>query len=205
MRPLTPREWQEHYVELRPFVLEEWPALPQGELEAIADDWDGLVALIQDRTGLSSDVIGQRLHKLDVAELGIGTGGTGRQPGAQPGAQAGTEAEAQGGTEDQHASLAQLRLGAGFAERDRAMVEQRLSKLNRRLRAFPADATDIELSVKDREATSQKVTLECRLPHYGRIVATSHEADLRDALMDVREDLWRQIDDAVSRRKEGVR
>lgn len=191
MRPLTHREWQEHYVELRPFVMKEWPEIPRGELEAIAGDWDGLIALVQDRTGLSSELIGQRLHSLDADELGIGTGGSGER------------AEAEG--EEQTASLAQLRLGAGFHERDRAMVEQRLSKLNRRLRGFPADATELELSVKDRESTSQKLTLECWLPHFGKIVATSQEHDLRDALMDVREDLWRQIDDAVSRRKEGVR
>jgi ribosome-associated translation inhibitor RaiA len=99
------------------------------------------------------------------------------------------------------ASLALLRLSGEFTEADRARIVERLSKLDRRLQRFPADGTDLHLTVKDREQPGQKVTLEARLPKFGHFAATSTEADLRAALMDVREDLWRQIDDAVNRRK----
>ena len=82
---------------------------------------------------------------------------------------------------------------------------ERLSKLNRRLKRFPADGTRLQLSVKERDSSGQSVTLECEVPGFAKFVATSQEADLRDALMDVREDLGRQINDAVERRNEGAR
>jgi ribosome-associated translation inhibitor RaiA len=130
-----------------------------------------------------------QLRKLDVAEMGIGSGETDDDEDADEG----------------QASLDQLRLGVGFSEDERDRIVERLSKLNRRLRRFPADGTDLELSVKERDSSSMSVTLEAWLPGFGHIVATSKEDDLRDALMDVREDLWRRIDDAVGKRTEGRR
>lgn len=186
MRPLTPRIWRKHYPTLRASILETWPPVDPQELDTARGDWDHLVALIQDATGLSSEVIEQRLRTLDVEELGLGSG---RAPES----------------EGQTASIAtNLRLGQGFTEPDEALVVDRLGKLDRRLRSFPLDGTELELSVKDRDSTTQKVTLECWLPHFGHIVATSQAHDLRDALMEVRDDLWRQLDDAIGRRREGV-
>lgn len=186
MRPLTPRVWERHFPVLRPYVLREFPDVDRQKLEVIGDDYSGLVDVVQDATGLSADLIRQRLQKLDVEELGLGTGQSKQE-------------------EDQsRASLAQLRLGDGFSDAERDRVVNRLEKLNRRLRKFPADGTDLLLTVKERDTTSQKVTLECGLPHFSRLVATSNEPDLKAALMEVREDLWRLIDDAVNRRKEGV-
>jgi ribosome-associated translation inhibitor RaiA len=187
MRPLTHRVWEQHYTQLRPYILEEWPDVDRMNLEAIRDDWDGLIEAIQDATGLSADLIQQRLKKLDVDALGLGTGAREEE------------------RDEGRASLDQLRLGDGFAAAERERIVQRLAKLNRRLRRFPADATELLLTVKNRDATSQKVTLECGLPHFRRIVATSTNPDLRAALMEVREDLWRQIDDAVAKRKEVAR
>lgn len=186
MRPLTPRVWERHFTALRPYVLQEFPEVERQRLEMIGDDWSGLVEVVQDATGLSAQLVHQRLRKLDVSELGLGTG-------------AGEQEQDQG-----RASLDQLRLGDGFSEGDRPRVVNRLEKLNRLLRTFPEDGTELLLSVKERDTTSQKVTLECGFPHFGRIVATSREPDLKAALMDVREDAWRQINDAVSKRKQGV-
>lgn len=185
MRPLTPRVWERHFTTLRPYVLQEFPDVDRQRLEVIGDDWSGLVDVVQDATGLSAELIHQRLRKLDVDELGLGTG----------------EQEVQ---DEGQASLDQLRLGDGFSDGERDRIVARLEKLNRRLRRFPADGTDLLLTVKERDTTSQKVTLECGLPHFPRVVATSKEPDLKAALMDVREDVWRQIDDAVGKRKEGV-
>ena len=106
---------------------------------------------------------------------------------------------------DSPASLDQLALGHGFEASERERVVARLEKLNRRLKRFPADSTWLEISVKERNNTGQSVTLRCELPGVANLVATSTEQDLRDALMDVREDMWRQIDDAVTRRTEGAR
>ena len=186
MQPLTHQMWAKHFVQIRPRVREEWPEIDKGELDHVGDDWDGLVELVHKTTGMSADLVQQRLRTLDVEELGIGTG----------------EAEA---TDDSSASLDQLVLGTGFEESERGRIVERLAKLNRRLKRFPADGTWLELSVKERDNSSQSLTLICELPGFSKLVATSNEKDLRDALMDVREDLWRQIDDAVTRRTEGAR
>lgn len=186
MRPLTPRVWERHFTVLRPYVLQEFPDVDRQKLEVIGDDYSGLVDVVQDATGLSAELIRQRLQKLDVEELGLGTGATEEE------------------TSETGASLDQLRLGDGFSEAERDRVVHRLEKLNRRLRKFPADGTHLLLTVKERDTTSQKLTLECGLPHFPPLVATSKEPDLKAALMEVREDLWRLIDDAVNKRKEGV-
>lgn len=185
MQPLTPTVWEKHFAELRPYIIEEFPDVPPQEVEGVRGDWAWLVELIQRHEGLSAELVHQRLQKLDVDELGLGTGGSGDQQ------------------DEGRASLNQLRLGAGFTDSERDRIVSVLSKLNRRLRKFQADGTQLELSVKDRDTTSQKVTLECWLPKFPHIVATSNQPNLKAALMDVREDLWRQIDDAVGRRKEG--
>lgn len=95
MQPLTHQVWERHSTELRPHVLEEFPKLDRSQLEAAGDDWDRVVELVQQSTGMSADLVAARL--------------------------------------------------------------------------------------------------------------TSGESDLRAALMEVREDLWRQIDDAVNKRKERAR
>ncbi|HUH07992.1 MAG TPA: HPF/RaiA family ribosome-associated protein [Egibacteraceae bacterium] len=187
MQPLTHRVWARHFAQLRPYIIKEFPEVPPEQLDVVGDDFDGLVELVQQSTGWSADLVHQRLRTLDVEELGLGTGDADEQP-----------------EEGQRASLAQLRLGAGFGQDERERIVQRLSKLDRRLRKFPSEGTDLELSVKDRGSTTQKVTLECWLPKFPRVVATSREQDLRAALMEVREDLWRQIDDAVGKRKAGT-
>ena len=176
--------WAKHYVEIRPRVLQEWPEIDKGALDHVGDDWDGLVELVHKTTGMSADLARQQLRTLDVEELNIGTGDDDEDDDAAPG----------------HASLDQLALGTGFQPSERDRIVERLSKLNRRLKRFPADGTWLELSVKERDNSGQSVTLECEVPGFSKFVATSSEADLRDALMDVREDLWRQIDDAVTKR-----
>ena len=188
MQPLTHQLWAKHFVEIRPRILEAWPDTDPIELEEVRGDWDHLVQLVQDASGLSADLVAQRLRTLDIAELNIGTG-----------------ARDEDDSDEGSASLAHLVLGHGFEESERDRIVERLSKLNRRLKRFPADATHLELQVKERGHGGQTVTFIAQLPGYAQLVARSTEADLRDALMDVREDMWRQIDDAVTRRTEGAR
>ena len=99
------------------------------------------------------------------------------------------------------ATVDQLRIEFGFEESERPRVIELLRKLDRQLKRFPADAVDMELTVKDRETLDQKVTMDVRLPNLPRIIATSKESALRDALMEVREEVWRQIKEQLARRR----
>lgn len=182
MQPLTERIWADQYVELRPLVHQEFPKLARQDLQTVGGDWDALVALVQRTYNLDADVTVQRLEAVDVDEAA-----------AAAGKSAGGRSEA--------ASVAQLRLEAGFDADEADRVRNIMSKLNRRLSHFPADAVDMELTVKDRDTTSQKVTLEAWMPNLPRFVAVSKENDLHDALMEVREDLLRQVNDEVEKRK----
>lgn len=101
---------------------------------------------------------------------------------------------------DRPATLERLRLGTGFADDERDQITSRLNKLNRRLKRFDADAVDMELSVKGRDTNEQQVVLETWIAGYERFVATSREPEMKDALNEVRDDLWRQVDDAVNKR-----
>ncbi|WP_326550656.1 HPF/RaiA family ribosome-associated protein [Micromonospora sp. NBC_01813] len=94
-----------------------------------------------------------------------------------------------------------LNLGAGFGQRDRAWIVEQFSVIDGRLAAFPADSTRLELSVKDREVRGQKVTLECLIAGWPKIVTTSGEEDLRAALNDVRDDLRRRLNDTKTRQE----
>lgn len=180
MQPLTGQIWAERFAEVRPLVHEEFPKLAHQDLHTTGGDWDALIALIQRTYNLDADVVRQRVHAIDVDEAEEAATAAGAREGA---------------------SVQQIRIGAGFGAAEHDNLRQQFSKLNRRLKTFPADAVELELSVKDRDTTSQKVTLEAWLPKFPHIAATSQEGDLHDALMDVREDLLRQIDDEVSKRK----
>nr|MDT0662727.1 HPF/RaiA family ribosome-associated protein [Micromonospora sp. DSM 115978] len=94
-----------------------------------------------------------------------------------------------------------LRMGAGFSQGDRNWIVEQFATLDARLASFPVDRTELELSVKDREAKGQKVTLECWIAGRQKIVTTSTEEDLRAALNDVRDDLRRRLNDAKTRQE----
>jgi ribosome-associated translation inhibitor RaiA len=94
-----------------------------------------------------------------------------------------------------------LRVGAGFSQGDRTWIAEQFATLDTRLAAFKADATELEVSVKDREAPGQKVTLECWIAGRTKIVTTSAEEGLHAALHDVRDDLRRRLNDAKTRQE----
>jgi ribosome-associated translation inhibitor RaiA len=94
-----------------------------------------------------------------------------------------------------------LRLGAGFSAEDRGHVLEVLSALNRHLAHWSPEQVDLEMSVKNRGGAEQKVTLEAWLPRWPSVVATSTERDLDHALIDVRKDMIRQIEDEKTRRE----
>jgi hypothetical protein len=49
-----------------------------------------------------------------------------------------------------------LRAGAGFAQGDRNWVAEQFATLDHRLASFHTDATELEISVEDRQARGQK-------------------------------------------------
>ncbi|WP_238008409.1 HPF/RaiA family ribosome-associated protein [Dactylosporangium sp. AC04546] len=94
-----------------------------------------------------------------------------------------------------------LRVGAGFTQGDRNWITEQFGPLDARLASFDADATELEISVKDRQSPGQKVTLECWTRGLDKIVTVSTEDDLHAAIMDVRDDLRRRLTDAKTRRE----
>ena len=94
-----------------------------------------------------------------------------------------------------------LRVGAGFSQGDLNWIAEQFGTLDARLAAFHADSTELEVSVKDREARGQKVTLECWIAGRQKIVTTSAEEDLRAALNDVRDDLRRKLNDSKTKQE----
>jgi ribosome-associated translation inhibitor RaiA len=94
-----------------------------------------------------------------------------------------------------------LRVGAGFSQGDRNWIVEQFATLDARLATFSADTTELEISVKDRAAKGQKVTLECWIAGRQKIVTTSSEEDLHDALNDARDDLRRRLNDAKTKQE----
>jgi len=92
-----------------------------------------------------------------------------------------------------------LRFGVGFTKAERPAIIDQLQPLDARLAAFTAGDTEMELSVKDRDRRGQQVTLECWISGRTRLVATSSHRGLQAALVEVRDDLRRQINDAKTR------
>lgn len=96
-----------------------------------------------------------------------------------------------------------LRLGVGFGTADRDHVLEVLSALGRHLVHWRSEQVDLEVSVKNRGGSEQKVTLEAWLPRWPSLVATSTGTELDHALIGVRKELIRQIDDEKAKHKVG--
>jgi ribosome-associated translation inhibitor RaiA len=92
-----------------------------------------------------------------------------------------------------------LTFANGVAQDEFESVVAALGKLDERLRSFPADAVELQLSVKERGTSTQKTTLEAWIAGQPRLVATSTQTDLDAALIEVRDELIRQITDAKNR------
>ena len=92
-----------------------------------------------------------------------------------------------------------LRLGNGFAAEERDGIVAGWESLTTRLKSFPQGAVELEVSVKERGTPSQRTVLEGWIAGSDRLVATSEQADLGQALTEVRDDLIRQLTDAKNR------
>lgn len=94
-----------------------------------------------------------------------------------------------------------LRLGAGFSAGDQDHVVKLLSALDRHLARWRPEDVDLEVSVKNRDGPEQKVMLEAWIPGWPSRVATSTDRDLDHALVTVRKDMIRQIEDEKAKRE----
>lgn len=94
-----------------------------------------------------------------------------------------------------------LRIGAGFDGSEHAHAIELLSSLDARLRTFPAESTQLELTTKDRDRPGQTTTLECWVAGRARVVGTSSQGDIDRALVEVRDHVRRQLDEAKTRRE----
>jgi ribosome-associated translation inhibitor RaiA len=78
-------------------------------------------------------------------------------------------------------------------------------RLERRLSHWTPEQVEVELSVKERGRPGQRTVLECWISGVPRMVATSTEADLDHAVIEVRDDLFRQLNRYVTRREDSRR
>jgi ribosome-associated translation inhibitor RaiA len=93
-----------------------------------------------------------------------------------------------------------LCLGSGFGDADRSHVLELLSSLERHLVRWDPEQVDLEISVKDRGGSEQKVTFEAGLPTRPPLVASAAAADLDHAVIEVRQEMIRQIEDEKAKR-----
>jgi ribosome-associated translation inhibitor RaiA len=78
-------------------------------------------------------------------------------------------------------------------------------RLERRLSHWQPEQVELELSVKERDTPSQRTVLECWIAGVPRMVATSTESDIDRAVVEVRDDLFRQLNRYVTRREDSRR
>lgn len=94
-----------------------------------------------------------------------------------------------------------LRVHGDLSADECAEFIRHCSSLDTRLRSFVPDAVVLDLYVKERATRSQHVTLEAKIARWPVLVATAADSELNRALMQVRDELIRQITDAKSRRE----
>lgn len=73
------------------------------------------------------------------------------------------------------------------------------SKLDSRLRSFRKGSVELHLWIKERETSSQSVTLEAKIVGLKTLVATAAGDDLGQALNHVRDEMIRQVTDAKNK------
>lgn len=94
-----------------------------------------------------------------------------------------------------------LQLTGGFTPADRDRILRVLGPLAKHLAKWKPEQIALQASVKHRDGKEQKVTLEVVLPGMPPLVASSVDREIDRALVEVRKDLIRQIEDAKDRRE----
>ena len=92
-----------------------------------------------------------------------------------------------------------LHLAHGVTPAERDQVVASLARLDDRFSSYPDGSVKLQLSVKERDTPSQRTTLEAWIPDRPPIVATSERTDFDAAIIEVRDELIRQVTDAKHR------
>lgn len=92
-----------------------------------------------------------------------------------------------------------LRLGHGFDASEWDRIVDGSGPLTSRLGSFSNGTVELEISVKERGKPSQRTVLEAWIAGQDRLVATSEQPEIDRAIVEVRDDLIRQITDAKNR------
>lgn len=106
---------------------------------------------------------------------------------------------------EQDAMFERIRLGNGFTPAHRERIDRVFAGLESQLERLPSDGFDGLVSLKDGDPDrdhnpKQQTTLEVWAAGGHRYVTTSREPNLDDALLEVRDDMWRMIKRALDRR-----
>jgi hypothetical protein len=94
-----------------------------------------------------------------------------------------------------------LHVGAGFKEKEHRHVAEALSTLGPHLGRWDPRDVDVEVSLQDRGAKEQRITLRTSLPGLPPLVAVADNPDLTRALCDAKRELIRQIEHQKSGRE----
>jgi ribosome-associated translation inhibitor RaiA len=78
-------------------------------------------------------------------------------------------------------------------------------RLEKRLLHWQPEQVELELSVKERDSEKQRTVLECWISGVPHLAATSSERELDRALVEVRDDLHRQLDKLLTKREDSRR
>ncbi|MGV0606996.1 hypothetical protein [Mycolicibacterium sp. XJ1904] len=87
-----------------------------------------------------------------------------------------------------------IRVGAGFAAKERPLVLESLSALAPHLGRWDPHEVDIDVSLQDRGGTEQCVTVRARLPGFPTLVARAQNPNITHALSEAKRELIRQLE-----------
>ena len=94
-----------------------------------------------------------------------------------------------------------IRVGAGFAAKERPFVLDSLSTLGPHLGRWDPSDVAIDVSLQDRGGNEQRITLRTRLPGLPPLVAVAENPDLTHALGEAKRELIRQLEHQKSARE----
>lgn len=72
-------------------------------------------------------------------------------------------------------------------------------RLENRLAHWHPEQVELELAVKERGTRSQRMVLECSIAGRPKLVATSTQEDIEKAAVEVRDELWQQLDKVITK------
>ena len=74
-------------------------------------------------------------------------------------------------------------------------------KLGRRLSRWKPEDVELEISVKDRDTSKQRMACECWISRVPKMVATSARQDIEAAVLECRDDLYKQVDRFITKKE----